>query len=126
MIRNLWLKVGLVLLIAVSLCGDSLAQQTARIRFGRGRSSAVLSGTLAAGKMRTYILGVRSGQTITVQVNSVNNKAIGDIDYPSGDHIAVTDEGFWQGETDENGDYRISVINDGARVGRYTLTVTVR
>ncbi len=125
MLKSIWLKVFLSGLIVASLAGDSLAQT--RIRFRPGRSSATLSGTLAGNSgMRTFLLGVRSGQTITVQVNSNNGKVVGDIDYPDGDHIDNTNGGFWQGDTDVNGSYRISLINNGNRSTRYTFTVTVR
>jgi hypothetical protein len=124
MLKSIWLKVALSLLIVVSLAGDSLAQT--RIAFGRGRTSANLSGTLAPGGMRTYLLRVSAGQTITVQVNSANNRVEGDVDYPSGDHLDNTDRGYWQGDTTENGSYRISMINNGSRATRYTFTVTVR
>ena len=124
MLKNIGIKVVLSLLVAASLVSDSVAQT--RIFFGRGRSSAVLRGTLSGNGMRTYLLGVRAGQTITVQVNSANNNVEGDIDYPNGDHIDSTDGGYWQGDTTENGSYRISVINNGGRATSYSLTVTVR
>ena len=124
MLKSLGIKVVLSLLIAVSLASDSVAQT--RISFGRGRSSATLRGTVSSGGMRTYLLGVRAGQIITVQINSANNRVEGDIDYPNGDHLDNTDRGFWQGETTERGSYRINVINDGNRASSYSLTVTVR
>lgn len=55
---------------------DSPAFSQTRIRFARGRTSATVSGTLYSGGERSYILGARRGQTMTVRVTSAQDVRI--------------------------------------------------
>ena len=123
MFKKLSFKVLIVAMIVVSLASDSLAQT--RIRFARGRSAATLSGAMSAGGTRSYTIGVRRGQTMTVQVTSGNNRIDLDVDGPDG-HIEYGDNGYSQVYIDRSGDHTITISNSGRAGTRFNLTVTVR
>src|SRR5579883_2826919 len=72
------------------------AQTRTRVRFQRGRNSATVTGTLAPGGVRTYVLGARAGQTLTATLSSGNGK----VDFTQG---SVHDTQFSR-TVDANGD----------------------
>lgn len=123
MLKKIGLKVLIAAMIVVSLSSDSLAQ--ARIRFARGRSAATMSGVIAAGGTRAYVLNVGRGQTMTVQVTSGNNRIELDVDGPDG-HIEYGDNGYSQVYIDRTGDHAITISNSGRAATKFSLTVTVR
>jgi hypothetical protein len=123
MLKNFGLKALIVAMIVVSVASDSLAQT--RIRFGRGRSAATLSGSIAPGGVREYMINVGRGQTMTVQVTSGNNRLDLEITGRDG-HLAWGDNGFAEVEIDRTGDHYIAIRNSGRRATRFSLTVTVR
>src|SRR5215212_6708691 len=123
MLKKFGLKVLIVAMIVVSLSSDSLAQT--RIRFARGRSASTLSGVLAAGGTRAYIINVGRGQTMTVQVTSGNNRIDLDVDGPDG-HIEYGDKGYSQVYIDRSGDHFITISNSGRTATKFSMTVTVR
>jgi len=107
----------LMLTLALSLMISDSAAQT-RIRFARGRTSATVSGGLAAGASRSYILGASAGQLMRVRVSSRTGGATVDIggnDVGTGTTIRLR-------STD---DYIITVHNNG-RATSYTLTVSIQ
>jgi len=117
------IKILAVVLMLVSLTSDSLAQT--RIRFGRGRSAATVSGAIAPGGVREYVINVGRGQTMTVQTTSGNNRLDLEISGRNG-HLAWGDNGFAEVEIDRTGDHYITIKNSGGRATRFNLTVTVR
>ncbi|MDQ3800193.1 MAG: hypothetical protein M3384_12130 [Acidobacteriota bacterium] len=123
MLKKIGLKVLIAMMIVVTVGGDSLAQT--RIRFARGRSAATMSGSIAPGGVREYVLNVGRGQTMTVQVTSGNNRLDLEITGRNG-HIAWGDNGYAQVDIDRNGDHYIAIRNSGRRATRFNLTVTVR
>ena len=124
MLKKISFKVLIVAMIVVSLATNSLAQQT-RIRFERGRSAATVSGVIAAGGTRAYVLSVSRGQTMTVQVTSDNNRIDLDVDGPDG-HIEYGDNGYSQVYINRTGDHFITISNSGRAQTKFSLTVTVR
>lgn len=117
------LKILVIVLIVFSLVGDSFAQT--RIRFARGKSSATLSGTIAAGAVREYMIDVREGQTMTVRATSGNKQLDFEIVGRSG-HEAWGENGYAQIEINQSGDHYITVKNSGSSATRFTLTVAVK
>jgi hypothetical protein len=100
-----------------------------RVRFPRGRTTAILRGTIVNDGMNQYLLGARSGQKMAVHITSPRNRAKFDV-YLRGDRSALANAGAedttdWEGELPESGDYVISVYSVGGNV-RYTLEVTIR
>jgi hypothetical protein len=100
---------------------------TKRVRFPRGRTTAVLKNSVVRGTVDRYLLGARKGQQITVHITSVENNAVFDIYTPQGGTLAGEGEDStdWSGTLPQDGDYIIEV--GGTRGNAtYTLEVTIR
>ncbi len=103
--------------------------KTQRVRFARGRTTAILKGAVVRGTRDRYILGARAGQTMIVHITSREKNAVFTILGPDATALEGTEEGAdatdWTGELPMNGDYSIWV---GPTRGNatYTLEVTIR
>jgi hypothetical protein len=100
---------------------------TKRVRFPRGRTTAVLKNSVVRGTVDRYLLGARKGQQIIVHITSVENNAVFDIYTPQGGTLAGEGEDStdWSGTLPQDGDYIIEV--GGTRGNAtYTLEVTIR
>jgi hypothetical protein len=95
---------------------DTLAQT--RIRFARGRTSATVRGTLAAGATRGFVLGARRGQNLTATLSCGNGKC----DFTQGDYHDTSYSKY----VDRNGDVYISIDNHGNRATSFTMTVSIQ
>ncbi len=116
MFRKLTLKIMIVALIGMMTVTDSFAQT--RIRFARGRSSATVTGSLAAGATRGFVLGARAGQTLTATLSCGNGKC----DFTQGD-LHDTQYSHY---VESNGDVYISIDNHGSRGTNFTMTVSIQ
>lgn len=105
--------------------------QCSRLRFARGRTTAVINGRVGAKKQACYNLHAREGQRMTVHLTSPDRRArfsIGpdeyDADFLEGAHD-VTD---WEGELSSNsGSGSFIIFVDAPRAGAaFTLEVTIR
>jgi hypothetical protein len=100
-----------------------------RIKFARGRTTAVVNGSINYGHSDVYTLGARRGQTMTLHVASRNPEVVFSLSAPSSSPVegafTVRD---WSGELPESGDYTITLVNNRERGGAsaYTLEVTIR
>jgi hypothetical protein len=96
-----------------------------RISFARGRTTAVLRGTVHRGMSHDYLLKARGGQNMSVHLTARGGVSF-DILSPAGDLLAQSKD--WSGELPQSGDYRINVLPDTTteRTISYTLEVTVR
>lgn len=109
--------------------GDAPKGKTQRVRFARGRTTAVLQGAVVRGTQDRYILGARSGQTMIVHITSREKNAVFTILGPDATALEGAEEGIdatdWTGTLPLNGDYSIWV---GPTRGNatYTLEVTIR
>lgn len=125
------LKRSSVAVLTFSLVLTAVAQtgQTQRVRFPRGRTTAVLKGAVVRGTQDQYILGARRGQTMIVHITSRENNAVFVILAPNATALDGAEEGTdtkdWTGELPLSGDYSIWV---GPTRGNatYTLEVTIR
>lgn len=116
MIKKLSTKL-LILSVIFLMSGLDTMSQT-RVRFKRGSNSATVSGTLAAGTTRGYVLGARSGQVLSATVSSTNGK----VDFTQGN----LHDSQYSMTVDRNGDVYISVDNHGNRATKYTLTISIQ
>lgn len=116
MLKKVGLNVLIIALISLMSVSDSLAQT--RIRFQRGRSSATVTGTLAAGATRGFVLGARAGQTLTATLSCGNGKC----DFTQGELHDTSYSNY----VEENGDVYISIDNHGSRATRFTMTVSIQ
>lgn len=117
------------LLILVSPVVVAQKGKTQRVRFPRGRTTAVLHGAAVRGTNDRYILGARRGQTMIVHISSREKNAVFTILGPDATALAGTDEGLdatdWTGELPLTGDYSIWVSPTRGNA-TYTLEVTIR
>jgi hypothetical protein len=101
-----------------------------RVKFLRGRTTAVIRGVARTTRIYEYVLKARAGQTMTVHLTSSNNGVEFTIFGPNGSEpegaLGVHD---WSGTLESSGDYKITLINNRSRVSRnpsYTLEVNIR
>ncbi|HEY8560902.1 MAG TPA: hypothetical protein VIL74_11060 [Pyrinomonadaceae bacterium] len=116
MLKKFGVKMLILAMIGLMAANDALAQ--ARIRFARGRSSASVSSSIAAGGSRTYVLGARSGQTLNATLSCGN----GNCDFGEGERHDTSYSEY----VDRNGDVYITVHNHGRRATNFTMTVSIQ
>lgn len=116
MLKNFGLKLIVAAMIFLTATSDTLAQT--RIRFARGRNSATVTGTLAAGASKEFVLGAKAGQILTGTLSSTNGKA--DFTYGS-----LHDTQYTQ-TVEENGDVYVSIDNHGKGATKFTLTISIQ
>jgi hypothetical protein len=120
-----------LLFATLLIAGTVLAQTglTQRVRFPRGRTTAVLKGAVVRATQNRYILGARGGQTMTVHITSKEKNAVFTILDPDATALPGTEEGAdatdWSGELPSSGDYSIWVSPTRGNA-TYTLEVTIR
>ncbi len=116
MLKKLGVKILVLAMIGMMAANDSLAQS--RIRFGRGRNSASVSGTMAGNGERTFVLGARRGQTLTATLSCGRGKC----DFAEGD---LHDTSYSE-YIESNGDIYITIHNHAARATNFTMTVSIQ
>jgi hypothetical protein len=110
------LALGLMLLLTTA---DLAAQR--RIRFGRGSTSATVSGRIgvnrgvAGANYRSFVLRAGAGQTISATLSSGNGKVA----------FAENDQTSYTITTDRTRDYVLRIYNGGENNTSYTLTVSI-
>ncbi|MXU65957.1 hypothetical protein [Oceanomicrobium pacificus] len=105
--------------------GDMVSEE--QVRFAAGTSGATLTGTLAAGASKRYLLGAKDGQFLDVNLSGTG----GGLSY----QIFNPDETFlldmvpagqdYRGQLWQSGDHVVEVINRGDGAAEYTLGVTI-
>lgn len=103
---------------------------TKRVRFERGRTTAIIKGVAKTPGTYEYLLHVREGQRMAVHLTSSNDGVEFSVEAPNGEWVenalGVDD---WSGVLAHSGDYKILVINNRSRVQRnprFTLEISVR
>ena len=126
--RRLYLPIFLATLLVCSAM-TAYAWKVQRVKFARGRTTAVLKGAVVRATNDYYILGARGGQTMIVHITSIEKNAVFSIAGPDGSALPGAEEGAdasdWTGELPMNGDYSISVSPTRGNA-TYTLEVTIR
>jgi hypothetical protein len=116
---------------ALIVSGAALARtHTERIRFQRGKSTAVIENAVVRGDRDRYLLGARAGQSMSVRITSLERNAVFTVYRPGGQRaLAGTEEGKdavrWSGRLPATGDYEILVGGTRGNAS-YTLTVSIR
>ena len=104
-------------------------EQTKRIKFAKGKSSATVRDSVLRDEVNYYLVKVGTGQRMTIKITSVANNASFRILKPSGEYVQgageMDDPKDWSGETAEPGDYKIEVGADRGNA-TYRLTVSAR
>lgn len=117
-IKGIIIKTLAILMIIGTL--DSAAFSQTRINFARGKNSTTVSGTISANGSRSYVLGAKKGQVMTLRLTSNTGDAYVDVDgtdYGSGTTTTLP-------STDNN--IRITVHTDKRRSSKFSLSITIR
>jgi hypothetical protein len=93
-----------------------------RIRFARGRTTAVVKDRVLLCTAHEYRLRARGGQTMSVNLVAGRRTSL-TLRAPSGDALA-DGEMSWSGELPASGEYVVTVGTD--ETAPYTLEVTIR
>jgi LysM repeat protein len=96
-----------------------------RIQFARGETSSTVSGSLVRGEQVRYLLGARSGQTMVVNISSVENNAVITVTAPNGQILSSADVRSWSGVLPQNGDYLVTVGSVRGNAS-YNLVMTIQ
>jgi len=105
--------------------------QCARIRFARGRTTAVINGKVDAKKHACYDLHARDGQRMTVHLTSPGKRArfyISPNEYDADTLEGADGVTDWEGElSSASGAGNFTIVVEGPRAGAtFTLEVTIR
>lgn len=117
----------LVLIITVAALAQHGTSIVTRIKFARGRTTAVEKGSVHRGMSHDYLLKAGAGQTMTLHLATSAGVCF-DLYAPGlSDQLASCSKD-WSGDLPNSGDYRINVLPDTTteRSIAYTLEVTVR
>lgn len=107
--------------------GDSkviVAQNSQRIKFKPGASSAEVKGGVPRGSVNIYSVGANAGQTINVEIQSVEGNAVFKVIDPNTNTLAE-EQKSWSGTLPLSGDYQI-VVGTERGGASYTLSVEIK
>ncbi len=101
---------------------------TTVVKFAKGKSSASYENAVIRGDRDSYVLGANAGQTMTVNITSVEDNAVFQIEGPKGFLPGAepgTDTRRWSGKLPAKGNY--SVIVGGTRGNAtYKISFAIR
>jgi hypothetical protein len=109
------------------------AQQTVPVTFAKGKSSAVVTGSIKGDQDRTYKVDARAGQTMTVTLKSTKGNAEMNVYAPANDaaiSLGSTDPYTFTTVLPTTGLYRVQVFQMRAAARRgetasYNLTIAI-
>lgn len=103
-----------------------IAQQnrTRRIQFTPGKSSATVEDAVVRGTRDIYLVGARKGQTMTLNITSLENNAVFDVIAPNGQTVRQ-EATSWKAAVPATGDYRI-VVGGTRGNASYKLVIGIR
>jgi hypothetical protein len=129
--RKIKLAVSLFLLMNI-LALLALAKTdgiTRRIKFAKGKNSAVLANSVIRGDEDTYLIRAKGGQKMSVKISSVESNAAFFIEKPDGGYLENAGEGddqnVWKGTLPGSGDYKIIVAGTRGNA-TYKLSITIK
>ncbi len=108
---------------AAAQCRGTDRAITRQVKFGRGRTTAVIKDTVRLCTSHEWVLRARGGQTMTVHL-AAGRRTSFTLQGPSGTVEGADGAKDWSGELPENGDYNIIIGTDATAA--YTLEVTIR
>ncbi|MEG4112751.1 MULTISPECIES: hypothetical protein [unclassified Microcoleus] len=100
-----------------------MSQRQQEIQFKRSASSAEVKGGVARGEVMIYLINAKEGQTMNVEIQSVEGNAVFKIVDPNTNAV-VEGEKSWSGELPQTGKYQI-VVGTERGGASYTLSVSI-
>lgn len=126
--------IGILLLCAANIFaqGGGKAEPN-RIKFAKGKSSAVLSGTLSNNEEMEYVFGAIAGQKISLKVTSVPKGNLFSFSVAGAENIELETEYDSYADYDfiapETGDYLVFVKKNPTeknQKAKFSLTLTIK
>jgi hypothetical protein len=100
-----------------------------RVKFAKGKNSALYSGAVIRGDRDTYVAGAKAGQKMSVKITSVESNAVFQIENPDGEYLENAgeedDQTNWTGTLPDNGDYKI-IVGGTRGNASYKLSVAIK
>ncbi len=120
-------KYGLILLFALLIAPLVNAdEKTQRVKFEKGRTTAVIKASVVRSNDIRYLLGAKKGQFMTVHVSGSDSVAF-QVYTSSGKDITASDfTKDWEGQLPEGGDTQILVFTDQYKSQAFTLEIGIR
>ncbi len=109
---------GAALALVVAFANAAWAQETAKVHFSAGATSATVNGTIIGDQYIDYVLGARAGQTMSASIKVAGTNGDGTIYFnilpPGSDGEAIFNgsmsaDGQASVKLPKDGDYRIRV-----------------
>src|SRR6476620_6876064 len=100
-----------------------MSQRQQEIQFKRGASSAEVKGGVARGEVMIYLINAKEGQTMNVEIQSVEGNAVFKVVDPNTNAV-VEGEKSWSGELPQTGKYQIVVSTERGGASS-TLSVSI-
>ena len=106
-----------------SQAGTPGESSSERVHFAAGTSGAELTGTLAPGASRRYLLHAKNGQDLYVRVAAQGPDIYYQIFNPDGSFLLdqMTSSQEYRGQLWQSGDHAVEVINRGDRASSYQV-----
>lgn len=120
-------RYGFTLLLALLVIPMVQAdEKVQRVKFEKGRTTAVIKATVVRSNDVRYLLGARKGQSMTVHVSGSDSVAF-QVYTSSGKDITGSDfTKDWDGQLPEGGDTQILVFTDQYKSQAFTLEIGIR
>src|SRR2546428_10130906 len=110
-----WHKSFLISIVILIFIVSAFAQKgtsiVTRIRFARGRTTAVEKGSVHRGMSHDYLLKAGAGQTMSVHLAAGGGVCF-DLYSPGMSDVLAQCSKDWSAELPRSGDYRINVLPD--------------
>ncbi|MEG4506908.1 hypothetical protein QUA81_24675 [Microcoleus sp. F6_B4] len=100
-----------------------MSQRQQEIQFKPDASSAEVKGGVARGEVMIYLISAKEGQTMNVEIQSVEGNAVFKVVDPNTNAVAEGEK-TWSGELPQTGKYQI-VVGTERGGASYTLSVSI-
>ena len=119
-----------MILMLLPVCARPGQETVARrVKFQRGRSTAVLKGKIVGGSMDLYVLGARAAQRMAARISSPGGGARFDLhfrrDQATLESVGPEQTTAYEGDLPETGDYVITVYSDSGD-SEYQVEVSIQ
>ena len=110
-----------------AMAGASGGTSEERVQFAKGTSGADLSGALAPGESKRYLLGAKNEQFLTVAVNAGGPGVFYQIINPDGSFLLDQMEAGrdYRGQLWQSGDHVVEVISRDSQAQSYSVAVGI-